>query len=157
MISHVIVDIEGTTSSTWFVHRTLYPYSRERFASYLAAHRTRPDVDAMVQLVRDTVKEPDADDARVVWWLCHWLDGDQKMTALKAFQDFAHKNGITKTQAAELYRFQANAMAAGIKAQQQQAAMAQQQHQAEIAQKLGSVRPDTAAGAELNRMSQQSA
>jgi hypothetical protein len=35
---------------------------------------------------------------------------------------------------------------------QQQAAMQQQTHQADIAQKLGSVRPDTAAGAQLNRM-----
>ena len=35
---------------------------------------------------------------------------------------------------------------------QQQAAMQQQAHQADIAQKLGSVKPDTAAGAELNRM-----
>jgi len=43
VITHI--DIEGTTSSTWFVQRTLYPYSRERFAEYLATHRDRPDVD----------------------------------------------------------------------------------------------------------------
>lgn len=96
MITHVILDIEGTTSSTWFVHRTLYPYSRERFAEYLAAHRSRPDVDAMVQHIRNEVKEPRADDARVVWWLCHWLDGDQKMTGLKAFQGWIWDEGFRK-------------------------------------------------------------
>jgi hypothetical protein len=35
---------------------------------------------------------------------------------------------------------------------QQQAMMQQQAHEAEIAQKLGSVKPDTAAGAQLNKM-----
>lgn len=81
MITHIDIDIEGTTSSTWFVQRTLYPYSRERFAEYLATHRDRPDVDAMVQTVQELANEPDAGDSRVVWWLEHWLDGDQKMTS----------------------------------------------------------------------------
>lgn len=96
MITNVIIDIEGTTSSTWFVQRILYPYSRERFADYLAQHRTRPDVDAMVQMVRELAGEPDADDARVVWWLCHWLDGDKKMTPLKAFQGWIWDEGFAK-------------------------------------------------------------
>lgn len=96
MITHVIIDIEGTTSSTWFVQRKLYPYSRERFAAYLALHRTRPDVDAMVQMVRELASEPDADDARVVWWLEHWLDDDKKMTPLKAFQGWIWDEGFAK-------------------------------------------------------------
>jgi enolase-phosphatase E1 len=96
MITHVIIDIEGTTSSTWFVQRKLYPYSRERFAAYLALHRTRPDVDAMVQMVRELAGEPDADDARVVWWLEHWLDGDKKMTPLKAFQGWIWDEGFAE-------------------------------------------------------------
>jgi len=98
MITHVIIDIEGTTSSTWFVQQVLYPYSRERFAEYLAQHRTRPDVDAMVQMVQDLAEEPTADDARVVWWLEHWLDGDQKMTPLKAFQGWIWEEGFAKSE-----------------------------------------------------------
>jgi len=96
MITHVVIDIEGTTSSTWFVQRKLYPYSRERFAAYLAAHRTRPDVDAMVQMVRELAGEADADDARVVWWLNHWLDDDKKMTPLKAFQGWIWDEGFAR-------------------------------------------------------------
>lgn len=94
MITHIIIDIEGTTSSTWFVHRTLYPYSRERFGTWLAAHRERADVQAMVQMVRDIAGEPEADDARVVWWLRHWLDNDQKITPLKAFQGWIWDEGF---------------------------------------------------------------
>lgn len=96
MITHVIIDIEGTTSSTWFVQGTLYPYSRERFAGYLAQHRNRPDVDAMVQMVRDLANEPEASDERVVWWLQHWLDNDQKITPLKAFQGWIWNEGFAK-------------------------------------------------------------
>jgi len=96
VITHVIIDIEGTTSSTWFVQRTLYPYSRERFAEYLALHRNRPDVDAMVQMVRELASEPDADDERVVWWLKHWLDSDKKITPLKAFQGWIWDEGFAK-------------------------------------------------------------
>lgn len=96
MITHVIIDIEGTTSSTWFVQRTLYPYSRERFAEYLALHRNRPDVDAMVQQVRALAEEPEADDARVVWWLQHWLDSDKKITPLKAFQGWIWDEGFAR-------------------------------------------------------------
>lgn len=96
MITHVVIDIEGTTSSTWFVQRTLYPYSRERFAAYLAAHRSRTDVEDMVQMVRDLSGEPRADDARVVWWLNHWLDDDKKMTPLKAFQGWIWDEGFAR-------------------------------------------------------------
>ncbi|HRD99999.1 MAG TPA: hypothetical protein PLV68_01805, partial [Ilumatobacteraceae bacterium] len=79
----IVLDIEGTTSSTGFVHETLYPYSRERFAEWIAAHAERPDVAAQIESVRELAGEPDADVAkpnldRVVWWLNHWLDGDQK-------------------------------------------------------------------------------
>ena len=45
-IDAVVLDIEGTTSSTGFVHDTLYPYSRARFRSWIAAHDDRDDVAA---------------------------------------------------------------------------------------------------------------
>ena len=95
MITHVVIDIEGTTSSTGFVHRTLYPYSRARFRDWIDAHRGRPDVDAMIDAVRELGGEPDADVERVVWWLNHWLDGDQKVTSLKAFQGWIWAEGFT--------------------------------------------------------------
>lgn len=90
----VVLDIEGTTSSTGFVHDTLYPYSRERFASWIAEHATRPDVQVQLAAVRDLAREPDASLDRVVWWLNHWLDGDQKVTPLKAFQGWIWAEGF---------------------------------------------------------------
>lgn len=90
----VVLDIEGTTSSTWFVHETLYPYSRERFRDWIGGHADRPDVAAQVDAVRELAGEPDADLDRVVWWLNHWLDGDQKITPLKAFQGWIWAEGF---------------------------------------------------------------
>lgn len=90
----VVLDIEGTTSSTGFVHDTLYPYSRERFGTWIAAHAERVDVQAQLQAVRELAGEPDADLDRIVWWLEHWLDGDQKITPLKAFQGWIWSEGF---------------------------------------------------------------
>jgi len=95
LITHVVIDIEGTTSSTGFVHRTLYPYSRERFRGWIDAHRDRTDVRAMIDVVRELAAEPEADIDRVVWWLNHWLDGDQKVTPLKAFQGWIWAEGFS--------------------------------------------------------------
>lgn len=94
MLKQVVYDIEGTTSSTGFVHDTLYPYSRERFAAYIGEHGDDPQVAAQLAAVRELAGEPDADVDRVVWWLNHWLDDDQKVTPLKAFQGWIWSEGF---------------------------------------------------------------
>jgi 2,3-diketo-5-methylthio-1-phosphopentane phosphatase len=82
----VVVDIEGTTSSTDFVTATLFPYARERFATYVAAHRESPALRARVDEVRREIGEPDGDDARVIAALEQWSDADRKFAPLKTIQ-----------------------------------------------------------------------
>lgn len=98
MLTAIVLDIEGTTSSTGFVHDTLYPYSRRRFATWIAAHQhdevLGADVERQLAAVRSLAGEPDADVDRCVWWLHHWLDGDQKITPLKAFQGWIWQEGF---------------------------------------------------------------
>jgi len=94
LITHVVIDIEGTTSSTGFVHQTLYPYSRTRFRTWIERHHHRAEVAAQVDSVRMLSGEPGADLDRVVWWLNHWLDGDEKVTPLKAFQGWIWAEGF---------------------------------------------------------------
>jgi enolase-phosphatase E1 len=98
MLTAIVLDIEGTTSSTGFVHDTLYPYSRQRFASWIAGHVDDPvrgaDVHRQLAAVRTLAGEPDADVERCVWWLHHWLDNDQKVTPLKAFQGWIWSEGF---------------------------------------------------------------
>ena len=90
----IVLDIEGTTSSTRYVHETLYPYSRERFRPWITARLDQPEVHAQIEAVRALANEPKADLDRVVWWLDHWLGGDEKITPLKAFQGWIWSEGF---------------------------------------------------------------
>jgi enolase-phosphatase E1 len=72
----LVLDIEGTTSSTAFVYDTLYPYSRTRLAGWVAAH---PD-DEWVRVAGE------AGGGDAVAALTRWMDADEKVTALKAIQ-----------------------------------------------------------------------
>lgn len=94
MLRAVVLDIEGTTSSTGFVHETLYPYSAERFGPWIAAHASEPEVAQQIDAVRRLSGEPNATPDRVVWWLHHWLAGDEKVTPLKAFQGWIWAEGF---------------------------------------------------------------
>ena len=48
----VVLDIEGTTSSTRFVTSTLFPYARKRYAEYLRSHRQDPALAPVLEDVR---------------------------------------------------------------------------------------------------------
>ena len=93
-ITTVVLDIEGTTSSTWFVHRTLYPYSRARFRTWIETHADRPDVQKQLDAVRTLTGSPDLDLDGIVAALEGWLDLDQKVTPLKAFQGWIWDEGF---------------------------------------------------------------
>lgn len=52
-ISHILLDIEGTTCPISFVSDTLFPYARRALPQFLAAHAQRQDVsDLLAQLNR---------------------------------------------------------------------------------------------------------
>jgi enolase-phosphatase E1 len=52
-ISHLLLDIEGTTCPVSFVADVLFPYARERMESYLTQHAHDPEVAALVSAVAD--------------------------------------------------------------------------------------------------------
>jgi enolase-phosphatase E1 len=73
-ITAIVVDVEGTTSPTAYVYDVMYPYARDRFAAWIAAH---PD-DPTIASIREH--------GDVVATLVQWSDDDVKATALKAVQ-----------------------------------------------------------------------
>lgn len=79
MIFSIVTDIEGTTTPISFVHRVLFPYARERLASFLAANPQHPALS--------DVPEPKLST------LLGWMDRDEKITALKAIQGEIWKQG----------------------------------------------------------------
>ncbi|WP_204040634.1 acireductone synthase [Acrocarpospora phusangensis] len=79
-ISWIVLDIEGTTSSTESVRTGLYAYARPRLGPWIDAHRDDPEVAAAV---RET---GGATTAETVAILHGWMDGDVKATPLKTLQ-----------------------------------------------------------------------
>ncbi|NLP40370.1 MAG: acireductone synthase [Corynebacterium pollutisoli] len=91
----IVLDIEGTTSSTWFVHDTLYPYSRARFADILS-REGHPDVErARGQIIQEAGLDPEAGVDKLVAALEGWLDSDEKRTPLKTLQGLIWAQGFS--------------------------------------------------------------
>jgi enolase-phosphatase E1 len=85
--SWVVLDIEGTTSSTGSVHVGLYEYARPRLGPWIQAHPGDAEVRAAVEQVRaEAGLPPDAPTGDVVKALHGWMDGDVKATPLKTLQ-----------------------------------------------------------------------
>jgi enolase-phosphatase E1 len=90
----VVLDIEGTTSSTSFVHGTLFPYSVARFGPWIAEHRHEPRVQEQLAAVRAALGDPDAGEERCVAQLEAWVADDVKATPLKAIQGWIWDEGF---------------------------------------------------------------
>ncbi len=84
MITHVLTDIEGTTTSIAFVHATLFPYAAEALEGFLAAHAQ----DAEVAPILAEVPGPDA-----LATLRGWMAKDVKAAPLKALQGILWRQG----------------------------------------------------------------
>lgn len=83
----VVLDIEGTTSSTESLHVGLYDYARPRLADWISAHGDAPDVTRAVAQVREQGGLPaDAPVEQLVSVLHGWMDADVKATPLKTLQ-----------------------------------------------------------------------
>lgn len=107
-ITHLLLDIEGTTCPVSFVAEVLFPYARQRLATYLDDHNGNADVAALVEAVRNRwLADPDPDagallqashprqdnPASVVPYLQWLIDHDIKDTALKDLQGRIWKAG----------------------------------------------------------------
>ncbi|MFJ8207671.1 acireductone synthase [Streptomyces sp. NPDC096033] len=92
----VVLDIEGTTSSTGFVTDVLHPYARRRFGALLAERSGEPEVARALAQVRAELAEPDAGPARIEEALNAWLDADRKVTPLKTLQGVLWAEGFAR-------------------------------------------------------------
>ncbi len=93
MISTILTDIEGTTSSITFVKDVLFPYARERLPAFVVTHADEPEVQ---HWLHEAAKEADlisTAQQHVIDLLISWIDEDRKSTALKALQGMIWKEG----------------------------------------------------------------
>lgn len=92
MINAILLDIEGTTTPIDFVHKTLFPYAKQRIREYVAANWS-----SVTDEVRMLKGERSADEAyeqpfdktspsSVSDYLEFLIDSDRKSTPLKSLQ-----------------------------------------------------------------------
>lgn len=84
MITHILTDIEGTTTAIAFVHRSLFPYAASALDDFLARRGHDADVAAILADV------PGEDKAAT---LRGWMAADAKVTPLKALQGLIWRQG----------------------------------------------------------------
>lgn len=99
MISAIVTDIEGTTSSLSFVKDVLFPHARERMADFVRRHANEAGVRRWLDEVRQ-IAGASLNNDEVVTQLIHWIAEDKKLTPLKALQGMiweeGYKNGDFK-------------------------------------------------------------
>jgi len=88
MISHIVTDIEGTTSSISFVKEVLFPYSRANLQEFLSGIE---GASTEVQRILSEVPGSSLSDKSNL--LIQYIDEDRKFTPLKELQGLIWKHG----------------------------------------------------------------
>lgn len=94
-ITHVITDIEGTTTDIAFVHNVLFPYARQHLPSFIAANANSPAIREQLKAVSAEVGRP-LSDSESISQLLRWIDQDQKISPLKNLQGLIWAQGYAK-------------------------------------------------------------
>ena len=92
MITAIVLDIEGTTSSLSYVHDRFFPYSRDRVATWV--RRPGDEIAGIVTEVRRLIRRPAASLDEVAAALCQWIDQDVKAAPLKTLQGLIWQAGF---------------------------------------------------------------
>ena len=101
-ITHVVLDIEGTTCPVSYVGQVLFPYAAERLEQFLVGHGQDPEVLRLVAEVEEAWgRDADAKAAGIGWhagdsvvpYLRWLIEVDRKLTPLKDLQGLIWAQG----------------------------------------------------------------
>ncbi|MCP9885033.1 acireductone synthase [Synechococcus sp. ATX 2A4] len=109
-ISHIILDIEGTTCPFAFVKETLFPYAADQLEGFLAAEASNPQVEQLLRAVEHAWEHEDNHEAlellanarfaanastaqRLLPYLKWLIRCDKKLTPLKDLQGLIWERG----------------------------------------------------------------
>ena len=93
MITTILTDIEGTTSSISFVKDVLFPYARAHLPAFVVTHADDPAVQHWLHEAAKEAGLVSASQQELIDLLVEWIDMDRKSTALKALQGMIWKDG----------------------------------------------------------------
>ena len=90
-MTHILTDIEGTTSSISFVKDVLFPYAAQELPAFVEQQK---DVDEISHLIESIKSECQLTDLQSVIDQClSWIAADKKQTQLKALQGHIWRHG----------------------------------------------------------------
>ena len=95
-MKYILTDVEGTTTSISFVHKTLFPYAFERLKSFVENHNKEAAVQEIIRQTKETAKEEGLDnitDEQATDLLLEWIKSDRKHPALKNLQGLIWEEG----------------------------------------------------------------
>lgn len=93
MISTIVTDIEGTTSSISFVHEVLFPYAASHLENYVLQNKDDTSVKSQLAEVASIARLEPSDTPAIIKQLAQWINEDRKVTPLKALQGMIWKTG----------------------------------------------------------------
>ncbi|MGB1776169.1 MAG: acireductone synthase, partial [Synechococcus sp.] len=112
MISHLLLDIEGTTCPVSFVSDVLFPYATQQLEAFIEQHHSNKDINKILQSaikehnqdndwLRNNraiglLNEPSDNRLEITNYLKHLISIDKKSTALKDLQGKIWKHGYTR-------------------------------------------------------------
>jgi enolase-phosphatase E1 len=99
MISFILTDIEGTTTSVKFVYDVLFPYFKKYFLDFYQKNIENIEVQNAIELTQKTILEEENKNIYLeesLKIILHWAEIDRKHTALKILQGLVWKEGYDK-------------------------------------------------------------
>lgn len=94
-----LFDIEGTTTDINFVHKVLFPYSKEHLPHFIRQHQFENSIAKAIGNVKETVlneKSKLIEIEGVIETLIGWIEKDRKHPALKEVQGHIWDIGYSK-------------------------------------------------------------
>lgn len=95
MISLIVTDIEGTTSSIDFVHEVLFPYASKHLESFVLHNQKDPELRKQLDETANIAGLASSDTSAIITQLLQWIADDQKITPLKAIQGMVWRQGYS--------------------------------------------------------------
>ena len=93
----IVTDIESVLINPVFFQDALYPYAVERLSDWLAEHDGDPQLDALLDALREAAGEPDADRERVRRILSTRMNEPQPAAALKTLHSMIWQPALDNT------------------------------------------------------------
>ncbi len=97
MQKHILLDIEGTTTSINFVHDILFPYSSKELRNFLTENADLPELEKPLKLVKKSLETeqqiPNPTIEQCIINLLSWIKSDRKHPGLKTIQGLIWQAG----------------------------------------------------------------